>query len=452
MEARTGRSLYAIMRRMIIGDEEPTIAPLSLRANFSWTFAGNVIASGCSWAMLVALAKLGTAETVGRFALGLAVTTPVILFSNLQLRTIQATDAERKYPFRDYLGLRLAMLALAQVVIVGIVFFSSYQPELALTVIVIGIGKAIDAVSDVIYGLLQQHEQMDRISKSMIMKGILSLVMLSLGQYLTHSVVWASVGWSVASLIVMVFYDLRSGMIILNRLPATNDSPHPRFDPRMLTRLTWLALPLGITMLLISLNANIPRYFIAANSGEKGLGVFAALAALAMAGTTITSALGQSAAPRLARHYAAGESHEFRVLLLKLMLIAALLGGAGILVALIAGRPMLTLLYQPEYAARNDVFAWLLVGAGVSYFASFIGYATTAARYFKLQPVIFTVCAASTITICAVLIPTYGLLGAAWAIGLTFVIQLVLMMIYLGRSLYALSRRGLGASPDYKPS
>ncbi len=142
---------------MTIGDEGPTIVPLSLRANFSWTFAGNVIASGCGWAMLVALAKLGTAETVGRFALGLAVTTPVILFSNLQLRTIQATDAERKYPFRDYFGLRLVMLALALAGIVGIVFFSSYQPELALTVIVIGVGKGIDAVSDVIYGLLQQR-------------------------------------------------------------------------------------------------------------------------------------------------------------------------------------------------------------------------------------------------------------------------------------------------------
>jgi hypothetical protein len=33
-------------------------APLSLRRNFSWTLAGNVVYAGCQWGMLVALAKL----------------------------------------------------------------------------------------------------------------------------------------------------------------------------------------------------------------------------------------------------------------------------------------------------------------------------------------------------------------------------------------------------------
>ncbi len=398
----------------------------------------------------MALAKLGTSEIVGRFALALAVTAPVILFSNLQLRLIQATDAQQNYLFRDYIGLRLVMLAFALAIITGIIHFSSYQPELALTVVIIGSGKAVDAVSDVIYGLLQQHEQMDRISKSMIMKGILSLGMLSLGEYLTHSVVWAAVGWSMASILVMALYDLRSGVTMLNIFSSIEDSLYPRFDLHTLARLIWLALPLGITMLLISLSANIPRYFVAQYSGEQGLGIFAAIAALATAGTTITSALGQSTAPRLARYYAARDSRAFQMLLLKLMMIAALLGGAGVLVALIAGPPILRLVYQPEYATHNDVFVWLLAGAGVSYFASFCGYGATAARYFKLQPIIFTVCVASAIIICALLVPSQGLLGAARAIVLAFVIQLVLMALYLAHSLYSLSHQGPSVSLHHR--
>src|ERR1044072_4016691 len=65
---------------------------LSLRTNFSWTLAGNLIYSGCQWGVLIVLARLGSPEQVGQFALALAVTAPVIMLSNLQLRGVLATD------------------------------------------------------------------------------------------------------------------------------------------------------------------------------------------------------------------------------------------------------------------------------------------------------------------------------------------------------------------------
>jgi O-antigen/teichoic acid export membrane protein len=426
---------------MDIRNQADGSAPRSLRANFSWTFAGNVIYAICNWATLVVLAKLGTPEIVGRFALGLAITAPVILFSGLQLRNIQATDAQRKFLFREYFGLRLVMCLLALLVIAGIIVASGFDPELSLIVLIIGIDKIADAVSDVIYGLLQQQEQMDRISKSNILKAVLSLVLLAIGQVFTHSLVWATAGWCLGSIVVMLFYDLRNGLIVLKSVSSGWDSLKPRFEIRTLSRLTWLALPLGITTLLISLNANIPRYFIENSSGERALGIFAAMAFLATAGTNVTSALGQSAVPRLAKFYAAGNGRAFRMLLLKLMGIAALLGVAGVLAGLIAGRPILALVYQPEYAAQNNVFVWLLAGTGVAYFASFIGYGTTAAHYFKLQPVILAVCAGSTFLGCALLVPSRGILGAAWAMLVAISVQLILMGVYLAHSQFALNRR-----------
>jgi O-antigen/teichoic acid export membrane protein len=70
---------------------------LTLRQNFSWTFVGNIIYAASQWGMLVVLAKLGSPEMVGQFMRGLAVTAPIILFSNLQLRQIQTTDVKQHY-------------------------------------------------------------------------------------------------------------------------------------------------------------------------------------------------------------------------------------------------------------------------------------------------------------------------------------------------------------------
>src|SRR5690606_15019377 len=93
--------------------------------------------------------------------------------------------------------------------------------------------------------------------------------------------------------------------------------------------LTSIAFPLGLVMLLLSLNTNLPRYFIQHEYGERALGFYSAIAYLMIAGTIVVSALGQSASPRLARQYAEGNLSAYKRLLSKLILVGIGLGVAG---------------------------------------------------------------------------------------------------------------------------
>jgi len=118
-------------------------------------------------------------------------------------------------------------------------------------------------------------------------------------------------------------------------------------------------------------------------------------------------------------------------------------------VAVVAGRRILTYFYTPEYASHLDVFALYLVAGGLSYVDGSIGWAITAARYFKAQAISL---AALTVVICAAsawLIPAYGLRGAAWAALIVSSAQLVINLLILRRVLQALPTprsgdRGLG--------
>jgi O-antigen/teichoic acid export membrane protein len=397
----------------------PPIKPLTLRHNFSWTFVGNAVYALCQWGMLVVLAKLGSPKMVGQFTLGLAVTAPVIMFTNLQLRAVQATDAKRQYLFSDYFGLRLCATGFAMLVIAAIIVMSEYGWETSLVILVVGLAKAFESFSDVFFGLMQQNERMDRIAMSLMIKGPLSLLLLGIGIYVSGSVIWGVVGLAVAWAIVLVGYDLRNGALMLNQMAQLQ----PRWQLKTLVKLVWLSLPLGFVMMLISLNTNIPRYFIERYLGEQELGIFAALAYLMVAGNIVVDALGQSASPRLAKYYATGNNIAFRMLLLKLVGIAALLGGTGILVALVAGRQILTLLYRPEYAQRADLFVWLMIVAVIGYMSSFLGYGMTAARYFFIQMPLFTVVTSTSAIACFWLIPNMGLLGGAIALLIGTVVQ-----------------------------
>ena len=405
--------------------------PLSLRRNFSWTFIGNAVYAACQWGMLVVLAKLGSPEMVGQFTLGLAVTAPVIMFTNLHLRSVQATDAKQQFIFNDYLGLRLLSTGLALLIIAAIALFSGYEKETLLVILLIGVAKALESMSDLFYGLIQQQERMDRIAVSLMIKGPLSLLMLGIGVSISGSVIWGAVGLVFAWSIVLVGYDIRSGVLMLNQMPQ------PRWHLKTLLKLVWLALPLGFVMMLISLNSNIPRYFIEQYLGKRELGIFAALAYLMVAGGMVVSAVGESATPRLAKYYSSGDSKAFRTLLFKLVGIAALLGSAGVLVAVVAGRQLLSVIYRPEYAEQTNLFVWLMVAAGISYISSFLGYGITAARYFRVQMPLFCAVTATSALGCLWLLPKYGLLGAAIALIMAAIVQIG---ISLGVIIYALQK------------
>ena len=430
----------------MIGTTHSTLPELSLRANFSWTLAGNLVYAGCQWGMLVVLAKLGSPEMVGQFALGLAVTAPIMLFANLQLRGIQVTDARREYQFGDYLRLRLITTLLALLAIAGIALASGYRWETTLVIIALGIAKAIESISDIFYGLLQQHERMDRIAKSMMIKGALSLGILSAGVYATGSVMWGAAGLAAAWATILACYDIPNGILLLRRTPQPSASAHTqartlqRWDRAALAKLVWMALPLGLVMLLISLNTNIPRYFIERYQGVRELGIFAALAYLIVAGNTVASALGQSASSRLAKYYAAGDNPAFRNLLLKLAGIGALMGAVGILAALVAGRSILTLLYRPEYAAYVDVFVLLVIDAGLGFVASFLGYGMSAARYFRIQLPLFILVTGAAVLMCIFLVPSQGLYGAAIALIISSIVQLIGSLAIIAHALRALQR------------
>src|SRR2546422_3404549 len=137
---------------------------LSLRLTFSWTLAGNLLYAACQWGMLVALAKLTSPEEVGCFALGLAVTAPIFMLCGLQLRAVEATDARREVPFADYVAVRLAGTSLALATAVAIAIWGRFPLASRVAIAGIAVAKSIESFSDVLYGLFQQHERMDRIA------------------------------------------------------------------------------------------------------------------------------------------------------------------------------------------------------------------------------------------------------------------------------------------------
>jgi O-antigen/teichoic acid export membrane protein len=404
---------------------DTTSLPLSLRRNISWTFVGNTVYTVAQWAMLAVIAKLGTPTMVGQFALGLAIAAPVMMLANMQLRAVQATDARGDFEFAEYVGVRLVTTVLALMMIAGVWAFAGYPGQTALVILFVGFAKAVESLNDLLYGLFQRNERMDRVAHSLIRKGLLSVVFLTAVLVLTASIASAVASVAVAWLLVLLW-----DCSYASRLLGVNEDGYPRIRPSFniarLQRLTALAVPLGFVMMLISLNASIPRFVVERVMGEAELGIFAALAYIVVAGQAIVGALGQSATPRLANMFAQGDVHGFRRLYFTLVASGAVVGLVGILIAALAGRPLLTLLYTNEYGDYNGLLVLVMVAGLFGYVAAFQGYALTATRRFRIQMPLALATSFATLVCSVLLVPVIGLYGAAWTMLTAHVVQAVL--------------------------
>jgi O-antigen/teichoic acid export membrane protein len=405
-----------------------------LRRNVVWALFGNVGYTAFQWGILVSIAKLGSAADVGIFALGLAVTAPVITLTNLHLRVIEATDARNEYPFSVYLALRLLTALLAIVIIAAVAFGSGYRGTTLALILAVGLAKSIESVSDVIFGLLQEAENLRRIALSMLYKGALSVAAVALGLYFSGNLVIAALTMALGWTVLLACYDLPAAYRLTSIRPSART--------RDLVNLTWLAAPMGCVMALASLTTNVPRYSVEANLGPAALGHFAAVAYLFVAGQQPMTAVGAAVTPRLARHFVYNLP-AYQRLTRRTVASAAALGLAGVIVSALFGRLVLTIAYAPEYGAQAPVLLWMAVAAGVGFLGKALTASVTAARRLAQQLPIALVSLAVAFVASRILVPRFGLYGAAWAVLATEATRLAWLTV-----LYVYSLSSAAAAQD----
>lgn len=397
----------------------------SLRANFLWALAGNVCYAAAQWSIIVILAKRGDPTVLGRFALGLAITSPLLMFTNLQLRTVQATDVGARFCFGHYVALRVLGMVVFLLAVAGAAFGGRYDAATVAVLSAVALMKTAESFSDVGYGLLHAQERLDRISQSQLLKAGASV-----------SVVLLVIGWTgscpggIAALALVFWLTLVTFDLALVTRTVGPGRWLPVWEAAPLRELLRISLPLGFVLLLVSLNANLPRYFLQHYRGVGEVGVFSALAYVTVSANLLVMALGQTVAPRMAR--ACGtDLRTYTRLSARLFALAAVVGGVGLIVSVLAGRPLLGLVYGAGYAREHRVFVWLMLSSLISLLASAAGYSLTSARHFRVQiPILFFACTVTAVA-CGWLVPRGGVQGAAVAQAAGYTAQLAVSFAFL---------------------
>jgi len=406
---------------------------MSLRANFNWVLFGNLLFSLSQWGIFIVLTRVSSPEAVGHFALGLAISGPVFYLLGLDLRAVQATDARRDYLLQEYFGLTLILLPIGFVFIVGIVVVAQLG-DATMIVLAVALAKGAESVSLVFYGASQQAEQMDRIAKSMMLRGITGVLLLGLLVGLTGNVLAGVLGLALAWTAVLLTYDIPSGKRLQGMEPAVEGSGsfRPFLNARRAWSLTRLAWPAGLNRAIASVSFNTPRYLVQGFLGAAQLGVFSTVGYVMRIVDLVSHSLAGVLLPRLSKYFAAGRSSAFWRLLLRTTGLATGLGLLALVGAFLVGEEVLTLTYGAEYAdgplLQRLVVAGILVTA-----ARFLSAAIMATRHIRLRTLITAATAGVVLVTGLVLVPEQGLIGAANSVVIAYGLRVVASLVVLRR-------------------
>jgi O-antigen/teichoic acid export membrane protein len=400
---------------------EGAAAARQMRGNVRAILAGNIVYAIGLWLQLVLFARWGGADAVGAYAFALALAQPVLLLSQMQLRALMASDARGGYSFREYRAVRAVTTAAALAAMVPVAWVTGRWTTLWPMLGPVCAKGVADSLADIYAGLWQQHERMAVGAWMLSLNAAASVTFMAAAAVLGGGAPGMAVGSALGSCLALAFVHLRThtDRALRSELPRGSR----RLEWRRLVRLAREAAPLGVIVLLTSLQANVPRYAIQRFAGTAALGMFVAAFQLTSAGGLVLQALGSAAAPRLARSCAAGDLSAFARLTRKLSLVAAALGAAGVGAAALLGRPVLSIVFRPEFGSAAGVLVVLSVAAGAGFVATLLGFALTAARVLVTQAALLTVTLAVTAAGCLALVPRLGAAGAASALVLAALVQ-----------------------------
>lgn len=399
---------------------------LSFRRNFAWNVVGIIVYNSVLWLLIAALARLGSVEMVGEYALALAVAAPVFLLIGLNLRVVRATDVRGRWSPSTYRRLRVMLNVAAMAVSVGIAFAIGLRGEQLAVVGAVGLSKAAEATSLLLYGFFQRCERLDLVARSMLLRAALGGAGFVASIFATERLLFAclalAVGWSLTYWVHDRTWERRL---------LVGSQPHIGGSAISLAR---KAFPLGVGAGVTSVAINVPRFAVQAFLGTVQLGLFVGLAYLSQIVSMIAGAMSDTIVGPLAKSVESGNRSLFVRLLGRLLAFGLAVSLIGALGAAVIGDEVIGVVLGPQFV-NQPVLIVLMLGAGANTVQRCLARGLHAAHRFEWVMGVDILILSLTIVAALVLVPRYGMIGAAASLGLGFLGGMCVTVVLLARVL-----------------
>lgn len=325
--------------------------------------------------VVISITHFTSTAEVGLYGASLALATIVFSVTNLGLRLGYATAPEAHATPAPYITVRLALTAVGVAAILGLgALFNDGLARPALIVFMVALFKSAEAVSDLLFGILQRRGLAHKVGYSQALRGAGSFALCLLLLWRTGDLAIALLAQILVWWSVTLFHDLRA-VRAGGGLELTSDIP-------TMTAVCRQSAPLGVANVLTSVSSNAPRILIAAIMGLSAAGVFTAVGYVLQLSAILSATLANAMATRLSNHFAQRDFTAFRRDIWRLVKPVGALAIVGIASAAVLGGWILQAVFGADYAGYGVLLVWLTATMGARFLVAILQTALIATRAF----------------------------------------------------------------------
>ena len=320
---------------------------MSIRKKAGLLFVGRVVYSLSQLVLVILLAKMASIKDLDSYMLAIAIASPIVMFSQMNMRAYLVTDYDKEFNISYYLKSRKYLSIISFIVILIVGYFSIEEENGIYILLFVALFKTIESSIDIYCGLFQRESSVRLVALSNITRGLTSVISMFIMLWVFDSVVVGLIFTCIAWFFILYRHKEYADKNI--------DMDVVKYNYFVFLKLVKKCLPLGFVMMLVSLNFNVPVYLInILNTGEN-VGIYSSIAYLLLIGKVVSESFVQASAPKVSEYISKKEYIKLKKLTHKLVGLGLGLGLFGLLFAILFGELFLSI-FMVKYFQSIQMF------------------------------------------------------------------------------------------------
>lgn len=388
--------------------------------NFLWNIIGTSFNAFNSLFFMIIVTRVNGTNDAGIFTLAFSTACILYIIGVYAGRIFQVTEKENIND-KEYIVNRIITVLLMIVISVLFVTIKRYDIYKSSIFVIICAYKALEAFSEVLFGILQKNELLDKVGKSFFIKSIISLIAFLVIDIMAKNVILASLMIVLANLIVIILYDVKNVLKVINKEEKVEIKNALRIFK---TGFFVFAISfLGIYIM------NAPKYAIDDYLNENLQAIYGIIVMPA----TVVGLFGQFIIHpylnRVVELYNKNKIKDIINIVKKLVLIIAVLGGICIIGAYLLGIPVLQLIYGIQLAEYKINLVVIILASTLSVIGVIYSSILTTIRKTVIQFIIYCIVTVLAIISSYLLTKSFEINGATAAYFIIMAAQFILYFI-----------------------
>lgn len=394
------------------------------RKNFIWNILGTGVNAFNSLFFMIAITRINGLEEAGIFTIAFSTACILYIIGIYAGRIYQVTENNKQITNKDYIVNRF--ISCFAIIIISIIFsiIRKYDIYKTSVFVILATYKALEAFSDVLYGIMQKHEILEKAGKSIFIKAILSIGCFILIDLLTHNLIISYISIIIVFLAVILIYDFKILKSLIGKELKQTKSKFKNVMTIFKSGFFTFAIAfLGLYM------TNAPKYAIDYYLTEDIQAIFGIIVMPATVMGLLSQFLIHPYLNKIFELYNVNKYKEIKKIIYKFI---AVILGFGIICSLLGyflGTQVLGFVYGLDLLQYKNALFTILIGATFYTMAGIISPILVTMRCTKIQFVIYIIISIVEFLLCNIFVYKLQFNGAIWAYFITMFIYFITFYI-----------------------